>query len=139
MRKSENADTSLRDRWSMLCERVNIAVGVGELFEELFTAYSEPHRRYHNLSHIDSCLSIFDTNRQYASNRDLIEISIWFHDVVYDVQRKDNEVKSAHYATDKLRSYGLNDADLGAIYGLILATDHRLLQHSSDEMLIADC
>jgi predicted metal-dependent HD superfamily phosphohydrolase len=86
----------LQDRWNRLCERLHVE---GELaqatFQELVARYSEPHRAYHTLTHIQECLKQFDVLHDHSPNPFAIELAIWFHDVVYSVRRKRNEEESA--------------------------------------------
>jgi predicted metal-dependent HD superfamily phosphohydrolase len=62
--------------------------------------YSEPHRAYHNTTHIAEVLGWFDIVADdvgWASPRDVYD-AILFHDVIYDAQAKDNETRSAALA-----------------------------------------
>ncbi|MGJ4946988.1 HD domain-containing protein [Bradyrhizobium sp. HKCCYLS20291] len=64
--------------------------------EELVAAYSAPGRHYHDLSHIEDCLARLDRVAGLdARDREILTQAIWWHDVVYDPQRSDNEEQSA--------------------------------------------
>jgi len=63
-----------------------------ESFEYLIKKYSEKHRFYHNVDHIEDCLN--KLNSTGIRNRE-IELAIWYHDIVYNSYGKDNELKSA--------------------------------------------
>jgi predicted metal-dependent HD superfamily phosphohydrolase len=65
---------------------------------ELIHAYSSPDRYYHNLTHIQDCLSVFDQTSSLVAHPKEVELAIWFHDAVYDTRRSDNEQKSAEWA-----------------------------------------
>lgn len=70
----------------------------------LVTAYSAPGRHYHNLAHIEDCLSALA--RVYnlsATEREILTEAIWWHDVVYDATRADNEELSAGLAEQNIR------------------------------------
>ena len=81
--------------------------------------YQEAHRHYHNLEHVLSSLDWLD---QLAFHDPLIEGAIWFHDVIYDPTRSDNEVASAHYF-ESATSPWLDLETRNEITRLILATD----------------
>ena len=67
--------------------------------EELTAAYSAPNRHYHNLAHIQDCLDqLARVDGLSASERAILEAAIWWHDVVYDPARSDNEELSAQLA-----------------------------------------
>lgn len=69
----------------------------GQCFKELEGYYSETHRHYHTLKHIESCLAHLDSITLKELKRNL-ELAIWFHDVIYNPKKKDNEAKSAEFA-----------------------------------------
>lgn len=92
------------------------------LWTQLSTLYTEPHRHYHHLGHIASSLAEFDAT---GSNSYLIEGAIWFHDVIYDPKRGDNESASIAWFLDTTSSW-LDPRSATAITRLIEATDFRL-------------
>lgn len=100
----------------------------GELFAELVGRYQEPHRHYHTLEHIDACLQRLDRFGATAQRPAEVELALWFHDVVYDPRRKDNEAQSAQLAADRLRTLGVDAAAIERITGYIHAT----AQHDAD-------
>ena len=102
---------------------------------QLSTLYTEPHRHYHHLGHIASSLSEFDAT---GSNNSLIEGAIWFHDVIYDPKRGDNEAASIAWFLDVTSSW-LDPQSAAAITRLIEATDFRLpLSDDPDSRLMVD-
>lgn len=48
-------------------------------------AYGEPHRAYHNLSHISAVFETLDPHLTGNPNGFAIELAVWFHDIVYEV------------------------------------------------------
>jgi predicted metal-dependent HD superfamily phosphohydrolase len=67
--------------------------------EALIAAYSAPGRHYHNLAHIQDCLAkLVDVDGLSEAERDTLSEAIWWHDVVYDPTRSDNEEFSAQLA-----------------------------------------
>lgn len=67
--------------------------------EQLIAAYSAPGRHYHNLAHIEDCLAALARVENLSPReRDILTEAIWWHDVVYDATRADNEELSAQLA-----------------------------------------
>jgi predicted metal-dependent HD superfamily phosphohydrolase len=72
--------------------------------DELIAAYSAPSRHYHNLAHIEDCLAaLARVENLSAQERDILTEAIWWHDVVYDATRSDNEELSAQLAEQHIR------------------------------------
>src|ERR1700712_926672 len=67
--------------------------------DELVAVYTAPGRHYHNLTHIEDCLgALAGLNGLSATEREILTEAIWWHDVVYDLTRADNEELSARLA-----------------------------------------
>jgi predicted metal-dependent HD superfamily phosphohydrolase len=67
--------------------------------DDLVAAYAAPNRYYHNLGHIEDCLGLLaGVDDLSAADRDILTEAIWWHDVVYDPTRSDNEELSAQLA-----------------------------------------
>jgi predicted metal-dependent HD superfamily phosphohydrolase len=72
--------------------------------EELVAAYTATGRHYHNLTHIEDCLAILArVDNLSALDREILSAAIWWHDVVYDATRSDNEELSARLAEPHVR------------------------------------
>ncbi|MBR0810708.1 phosphohydrolase [Bradyrhizobium diazoefficiens] len=73
--------------------------------DELAAAYAAPGRHYHNLSHIEDCLAaLARVEGLSAVERETLSEAIWWHDVVYDPTRSDNEERSAELAEQHVRA-----------------------------------
>jgi predicted metal-dependent HD superfamily phosphohydrolase len=67
--------------------------------DDLIAAYAASNRHYHNLAHIEDCLAqLAQVNGLSAAEREILTEAIWWHDVVYDPTRSDNEELSAQLA-----------------------------------------
>ncbi|MCU1605466.1 MAG: uncharacterized protein JWP46_1931 [Modestobacter sp.] len=87
-------------------------------------AWSEPHRRFHDLAHLAAVLGIIDQLAGHATDPAAVRLAAWYHDVAYDPQRSDNEEVSA--ARARIGLLGLvDDATLAEVQRLVLLTaDH---------------
>ena len=106
----------------------------GAVRDELIARYSEPHRRYHTVTHIEDCLAQVAASTDMDENqRTLMEVAIWFHDAIYDATRSDNEAESAKLAADRLAAEGAAQAFIDEVVRLILLTAGHSVQ--ADDVL----
>ncbi|MCP4075513.1 MAG: hypothetical protein GY744_04940 [Gammaproteobacteria bacterium] len=92
-------------------------------FKALINAYTESHRYYHTLGHIEHCLDQFDQVSHLLQEPDAVELSIWYHDIIYQPGAVDNEQRSAD--TFKRQTDSLFPVEFcNVIYAQILATLH---------------
>lgn len=123
---------ALRSRFLGLCSDLGLDGGLE--WQTLEKLHSEPHRAYHNLTHITDCLWQLDHYPDPIADRQSLELAIWFHDAVYDPRSGDNELKSA----DLVEAF-LNGTPLATIVrSLILATRHDRTPDSPDAAVITD-
>lgn len=95
----------------------------GAVRDELIARYSEPHRRYHTMTHIEDCLAQVAASTDMDENqRALMDAAIWFHDAIYDATRNDNEAASAKLASERLTAEGAQPAFIDEVVRLILLT-----------------
>jgi predicted metal-dependent HD superfamily phosphohydrolase len=84
-------------------------------------AWSEPHRRYHDLAHLAAVLGLVGELAGAADDPDAVRLAAWYHDVAYDPQRTDNEEVSAARARAGLRGL-VPDARVDEVERLVLLT-----------------
>jgi predicted metal-dependent HD superfamily phosphohydrolase len=94
----------LAKQWSGLAARLGLSAAVrDDAWHLIVTAYSEPHRHYHTLTHIEDVVAKFDTLRDRFAMPESVLLALFFHDIVYDPARQDNEAQSAALLCDRLR------------------------------------
>jgi len=123
--------------WLTTWATLNLAPPTG-LCEQLLRAWDEPQRHYHTQQHLTECLTLFDALREHAEQPADIELALWFHDAIYDVQGHDNEARSAHWAVHALATGGVDAARCQRVHDLIMATCHTALPASPDQALLVD-
>lgn len=95
---------NLKNRWFYLTGKYNSdTVLIDALYSELAGHYNEPHRAYHTLTHIDKLLQLSDVYASSLKNKDLVDFSIFFHDLIYRPGRSDNEEESTGIAKEWLK------------------------------------
>jgi predicted metal-dependent HD superfamily phosphohydrolase len=118
--------------------RFGVAAPDAAVFEELVARYSEPHRRYHTIRHLDECFAKLEELRSEAKHPEEVEFALWFHDAIYDTKRQDNEAKSAAWARATASAANLPTAVGDRILSLIMATRHDAEPHEPDEKVLVD-
>jgi predicted metal-dependent HD superfamily phosphohydrolase len=83
------------------------AVTVDDVGSDLLRRWHEPHRRYHDATHLGEVLAAVDTlcsvGGVNGSNRAVAAMATWFHDAVYAVHpAAENEAESAALAARQL-------------------------------------
>jgi len=110
-----------------------------DVFQELQEQYSEKSRFYHNFSHVKALLKLFESFDNKIQEPKAIKFAIWFHDVIYETRKSDNEAESARLASEMLRKLNVNDKTIELVKDLILATkDHSGKSLSYDAKLFLD-
>ena len=107
-------------------------------FHELISRYSEPHRKYHTVRHLDECFSRLDQIRLLAKRPAEVEVALWYHDAVYEQRSHENEARSAELAAATVRSAGKPAECAHRVCELILATRHAALPRDDDAKVLVD-
>lgn len=105
----------------------------------LVPRYSEPQRRYHDLSHVRRVLDVVETLHVLAADLPAVRLAAWFHDSVYEPGRDDNERRSADLAAETLLGIGADHALVHEVARLVLLTeDHRVAPDDRNGMVLSD-
>lgn len=91
-----------------------------DVYEKLTNAWCGEQRRYHNLEHLADCLCELDA----AGGADIVELALWYHDVIYTAGAHDNEERSAQRLLDDAALLGVDADTTRAAADLIRATAH---------------
>lgn len=117
-----------KNRWQQLMPRLGVNNKhqslVGTTYFDLCAAYNEPHRHYHNQSHIQAALKHLDAVQGICPDSAELELALWFHDAIYKPFSSSNEQDSADWAVRFMRDCGLAEAQLQCVHDLIMATLH---------------
>lgn len=101
-----------------------LALGGTPAPTDLERRYAEPHRKYHNLTHVRQVVRDAVALSE-GRDRALVALAAWAHDVIYDGRPGDDERASAAWARTNLTRVRLAEADIARVEGLVLATlDH---------------
>lgn len=125
------------ERWLQLMEQFKLKPNQNT-YNDLLSAYSEKHRHYHTIDHIDALLMHFDNAIDLANHPREMEMAIWFHDAVYKPFSSTNELDSANWASTFLSNNKLPENIAETVHQLIMATRHTVEVSGSDESLLVD-
>lgn len=107
------------------------------IYQRLLSAYTEPQRAYHTVQHIVECLEFLQLIRRDLHDPIAVEMSIWFHDAVYDPKSSSNEVQSAELMKTLCADF-FNEDQLEKVYAWIVATQHHQATDDADLQYLLD-
>jgi predicted metal-dependent HD superfamily phosphohydrolase len=114
--------------WAALAGHYTQDAGIiDRLYGELLKKYTSPRRHYHNLHHIGHLLQLSEQYSQQLQDKDLVDFSIFYHDIIYNVLRKDNEKRSAVLAGKRLTELTLPGEKIAQVQQFIEATQSHLI------------
>ena len=95
-----------KDKWISLMKTFGFQKNESE-FNMIQKYHNESHRKYHNAAHIKDYLTKCGLNEETKDNH-ILHLAFWYHDVIYNPLKKDNELKSAKLAEKFLKKQGTN-------------------------------
>jgi len=129
---------SLNEHWRECFHALGLTAPPDQEFAVLSARYTEVHRAYHTLQHIEECFHAFEGARGLAQSPGAVGIALFYHDAIYDTHAHDNEEKSAELACQMLARMGAEPSLLQSMTDLILVTRHAALPQTLDEQLVVD-
>lgn len=144
-----NTPINLSEYWiifseSIIGKNINVETYSPTIGKLLIKTYSDKNRHYHNINHIEQCLSELHSIA-LPKIMDLNEVifAIIFHDCIYMPKGKFNEYKSAVEAFQALKalrwlSIANSFIDPIKVHDLIMATKHDRDPKTIDEQFIID-
>lgn len=106
--------------------------------------YGEPVRHYHTLQHLREMFQHFELAKDHFtfSSPHLVTLAVFFHDIIYEPKKPDNEERSA----DKFEEYAaetkvLSDGDIEKVKSWIMLTKSHsagIGENSADEHYFLD-
>lgn len=119
----------------MVCESTSLSDEATQKWLDcLLRRYSEPHRHYHTLNHVDAMLRGAREASVEVRHPEVLRLAILFHDIIYDPRRSDNEDASIDLFCAFAAEASLSPARTAAVVHLI----DRTKTHRADEPQHAD-
>ena len=91
--------------------------------QAVLNAYAQPQRHYHTVQHLQECLQWWQRCQEQMRHPAEVALALFYHDIVYEPKRSDNELQSANTMLAQLQPYLPSDST-ERIYRWILATAH---------------
>src|SRR5204862_8045965 len=111
---------------------------IAKMWDEIKTPYSKSGRHYHNLTHLDKLTELLSSVSENIQDWQTVVFSIAYHDIIYDPLKKDNEEKSAAYASQRLIELGRPEDQRNKCISQILATKGHEISEDSDTNYFTD-
>lgn len=128
---TNNLLNNIKIYWNELTKGVIHPKRSRAIFQTIVDFYSESHRQYHTLSHLNWC---FDKYKEYytvvdpgLNNHDYYSVafSLFFHDIIYQPLQQNNELRSSELALAVLYDYDHEPLNVLKIANLIELTSHK--------------
>jgi len=102
---TKTLDKGLLGCWAALCRNLGVTLSSSlEWWRKIRRHYCESHRYYHTTRHLEDMFRVAaELSKDNIVSND-VALAIFFHDIVYDPTRKDNEHVSAEIFRDFIKS-----------------------------------
>ncbi len=129
----------LKDTFIKLLTNYTDNVGLtNELWTEIENNYTSKKRHYHTLQHLYNLLIKLTEVKNEIQNWNTILFTLYYHDIVYNSLKSDNEEKSAAFAEKRLKQISVSIDTIEQCKNQILATKSHLICPDSDTNYFID-
>ncbi|CAN5547739.1 hypothetical protein BH10BAC2_BH10BAC2_39480 [soil metagenome] len=105
---------------------------------EIEKYYNSKKRHYHNLTHLENLLKQLLECRSQIKDWDSILFAVYYHDIIYNTLKKNNEERSALLAVKRLTAIHYAPGKCALCSQHILATKAHTLSKNNDTNLFTD-
>ncbi|MES2517934.1 MAG: hypothetical protein V4585_07495 [Bacteroidota bacterium] len=111
---------------------------ITELWAEIERNYSDKKRHYHTLNHLENLLQQLTEIKPQIKDWDVVLFSLYYHDIIYNSLKSDNEQKSAELAENRMKSIGISLAIIERCKAQIMATKAHFMSENEDANYFTD-
>ncbi|AJH14939.1 HD domain-containing protein [Myroides profundi] len=131
--------TTLKQTYlSLLSKYSSNQILIQELWEEVESSYSSIERCYHTLIHLENILEQLIEVKDQINNWDAVLFTLFYHDIVYDALKGDNEERSANIALKQMSRVGIKEEICEIVTKQIIATKSHVLTEDRDTNYFLD-
>lgn len=105
---------------------------------EIEKYYNNKKRHYHNLTHLENLLEQLSACKSQVKDWDSILFAVYYHDIIYNTLKKDNEERSALLAVKRLTAIRYAPGKCALCSQHILATKSHAISKNNDTNLFTD-
>lgn len=109
-----------------------------ELWIEIDKYYSDKKRHYHTLHHLENLLVQLSEVKNEIQNWNTILFTLFYHDIIYNTTKQNNEEKSAQLAEKRLKQIIVPNKKIEICKRQILATKSHIKSTDSDTNYFID-
>ena len=125
---------TLRDKWFALASKFSDDKALLQsLYDGLLKKYTGSSRHYHNIRHIEAMLDGADGSSSLTEDMDSLLFAIWYHDVIYNSLKSDNEELSAGEAEKALKKMNYPVDKIAKVHHMILRTKKHMEKVNDDK------
>lgn len=111
---------------------------VSSIWEEVEKYYSEKHRYYHTLQHIEQLYFLLEKEKENIADWEALMWSIFYHDIIYNPSKSDNEERSAEKMREIATKFGVEKDKIEKSFNQIIATKKHETTGDSDTDIFTD-
>ncbi len=113
----------LKNEWVQLAKKyTEDDAMISSYWQTIEVHYTQKSRHYHNLSHIYTMILLAETSKNDIIDYDALRFAIWYHDIIYKSNKKNNEAKSAEFAKNQLQATSFEPKRIAIVEKLIIST-----------------
>lgn len=105
---------------------------------EIEAAYSDKKRNYHNLIHLKNLFLELEQVSTQIEDWNTVSWAVFYHDIVYNVRKQDNEELSSILAVERLLAIGYSTDKVERCKTQIIATKSHGTMNDQDANLFTD-
>jgi predicted metal-dependent HD superfamily phosphohydrolase len=116
----------------------NSEILIAQLWAEVEKCYSDKKRHYHTLQHLHNLLNDLIGLQPDLENWHAVLFALYYHDIIYNPLKSDNEVKSSALAESHMKNLSVADETITRCKGHILATKSHIESPDTDTNFFTD-
>ena len=108
------------------------------LWEEIVKNHTDKKRYYHTLVHLENLLFQLSQVKTEINSWNTILFTLFYHDVIYNSLKSNNEEKSAQFAIERMQLLSVPKEIIKRCENQILATKHHKVSEDTDTNYFTD-